>query len=97
MIDLNKEKPLALKDACLHRMLNRPNISTIWRWITTGTRGVKLESVLIGGQRYTTDEAIQRFIKSLNSEQAVITDDAASRTDALRAQLRAAGVLSCRR
>ena len=97
MIDLNKEKPLSLKDACLHRMLNRPNISTIWRWITVGTRGVKLESVLIGGQRYTTDAAIQRFIRNLNTDQPAVTEDAASRTDALRAQLRAAGVLTCRR
>lgn len=97
MIDLNKEKPLSLKDACLHRMLHRPNISTVWRWITAGTRGVKLESVLIGGQRFTTDEAIQRFIKALNSEQPVVTHDVAARNEALRAQLRAQGVLSCRR
>lgn len=37
------------------------NLSTLWRWRTKGLRGQKLESIIIGGRRYTTKEALQRF------------------------------------
>lgn len=35
--------------------------STVYRWANKGTRGRKLESHLIGGIRYTTLEALERF------------------------------------
>ena len=34
------------------------------RWIRKGSRGVILESVLICGKRFTSREAVQRFIRS---------------------------------
>ncbi len=37
------------------------NQATGWRWIQRGCRGVKLESILVGGHRYTSLEALQRF------------------------------------
>ena len=40
----------------------RVHTATIWRWIQRGVRGVKLETVLIGGRRYTSREALQQFI-----------------------------------
>jgi transposase len=43
------------------------NVSTIWRWILRGVRGQKLESALIGGQRYTSEEAVQRFVENINA------------------------------
>lgn len=43
------------------------NISTGWRWILRGVRGHKLESALIGGQRYTSEEAFCRFIAAINA------------------------------
>jgi len=39
------------------------SLATCWRWIQRGCRGVKLESVLIGGKRYTSLEALQRFVE----------------------------------
>lgn len=42
-------------------LASRPNISTIHRWRLRGVRGIKLESIMIGGVRYTSDEALQRF------------------------------------
>jgi hypothetical protein len=39
----------------------KPAVSTIHRWRLRGCRGVKLESTHIGGVRYTSDEALQRF------------------------------------
>lgn len=35
--------------------------STVYRWVTKGTRGRVLESMLIGGVRFTTVEALNRF------------------------------------
>jgi hypothetical protein len=35
--------------------------STLWRWHIRGVRGVKLETLLVGGVRYTSTEAIRRF------------------------------------
>ncbi len=38
------------------------NVSTLWRWVQRGSHGVRLESVMIGGIRYTSREALERFV-----------------------------------
>ena len=44
----------------------RMSVGTIWRWCRRGVRnGIRLKSVLIGQQRYTTREWLQEFIDSL--------------------------------
>jgi len=40
----------------------QPHYRTLWRWCAKGLRGLRLESVFIGGTRYTTKEAIDRFV-----------------------------------
>jgi hypothetical protein len=72
MIDITKEQMLSLKMAA--RLIpgrdGKPvHLSTIWRWILKGRRGVKLESIVIGGSRFTSREAMTRFIEALNPEQ----------------------------
>ncbi len=42
-----------------------PHVSTIYRWRLRGIRGVKLETFLIGGRRYTSVEAIERFTERI--------------------------------
>jgi len=37
------------------------NVSTVWRWAKRGVRGIRLETIMIGGIRYTSVEALQRF------------------------------------
>ncbi len=44
------------------------NVSTVYRWTLRGVRGRRLESVRIGGSRYTSVEAISRWIRELNPE-----------------------------
>ncbi len=44
----------------------RPSRATMWRWYLRGCKGVKLETILIGGQRYTSKAAIERFIQDQN-------------------------------
>lgn len=39
-----------------------PSRATIWRWMLTGVRGRKLESIHIGGRRFTSEQAIARFL-----------------------------------
>ena len=45
----------------------RPNIATLWRWRTHGVRGVKLETILVGGRRYTSQEALERFSERITA------------------------------
>lgn len=40
----------------------RPNIGSLHRWRLKGVRGVRLETCLIGGSRYTSVEALQHFL-----------------------------------
>lgn len=61
MIDIQNETPVQFSDAPKH-VPGRPHIATIHRWRLRGVRGVKLESALVGGKRFTTLEAIERFI-----------------------------------
>jgi hypothetical protein len=84
MHDLMKERLLSLKEA-RHEFPRRPSIPTLWRWIINGVKGVQLESIVIGGRRYTTWEACLRFIAARN--QAAVTR--AEANDGRRRQLEA--------
>ena len=37
------------------------SVSTVWRWTLRGVRGVKLETLMVGGIRHTSREALQRL------------------------------------
>ena len=39
-----------------------PCNATLYRWSKRGVSGVRLETLLIGGILYTSEQAIQRFI-----------------------------------
>ena len=60
MINL-KETLIPLSEVPNH-LPGNPHIATIHRWIATGCRGIKLESLLVGGTRYTSTEALERFV-----------------------------------
>lgn len=62
-IDLTTETPIPINQAPKHYPSGRPNISTVYRHFTRGCRGVRLETFVEGGRRYTTIEAIARFIE----------------------------------
>ena len=63
MIDLTQERPLTFNEAAAFLPSgSRPNHSTWWRWWRHGVRGARLETVLVGGRRFTTAEAVLRFI-----------------------------------
>ena len=39
----------------------RPHVSTLHRWRLRGVQGVKLETIRIGGRRFTSLEALEQF------------------------------------
>jgi hypothetical protein len=66
MIDVMNEQLLTFSQAA-KALPNRPSVATIWRWATAGVRGIKLESILVGGTRYTSAERLQEFCDNLTA------------------------------
>ena len=69
MIDPNSETLLSLADAAptlpRRRGGKKPHVSCLYRWTTTGCKGVILESIQVGGTRCTSKEALARFFERL--------------------------------
>lgn len=65
-IDINSESLLTFSVAA-RSLPGQPHVSTIHRWRLRGVRGIKLETALIGGIRYTSREALQRFSMRLTA------------------------------
>ena len=68
------ETLISLTEACRHFPV-RCSRPTIERWLRKGSRGTVLESALICGKRYTSIEAINRFVRN----QLQVESDWASR------------------
>lgn len=89
-IDLTAESDslIALTDVPRHlpaRNGKRVHYSTVFRWATKGARGRLLESVMIGGVRFTTTHALNRFITGEGQESQRVAADAAVAHQALAA------------
>jgi hypothetical protein len=71
LIDPQKEELIPIKAVCgmfPGRSGKGISLSTVWRWIVRGQRGHKLASLVAGGQRYSSQEAVMRFLAELNAE-----------------------------
>lgn len=80
------------------------NVSTFYRHVFTGCKGIKLEHVRVGGHLYTSAEAVRRFAAALTARdadragapppQAVATIDPAAdrRANLVESRLVAAGL-----
>jgi len=70
-VDLAHEELLTLAEAAraLPRLRNerKVHVSTLYRWISRGVRGVRLEAVRLGRTLVTSREALQRFAERLNA------------------------------
>jgi Protein of unknown function (DUF1580) len=64
MIDLRVEDPISFGQAT-REYATHPSAATLWRWSLKGVQGVRLETAKIGGRRYTTIEALDRFAATL--------------------------------
>jgi Protein of unknown function (DUF1580) len=74
MVDFSKEITLPLSLAARRiprRRREKPvHVATLHRCATKGCRGIKLETLQIGGAKYTSIEALQRFFERLTSLEA---------------------------
>src|SRR5687768_13872166 len=70
---------------CLHP-------TTVERWRSRGLRGVVLESIKIGGARFTSEEAIVRFVERLSDSS--LGADAPRPSDIAHAHEQAEGALA---
>jgi hypothetical protein len=69
MIDTTTETLIRFQEAGRH-IPGNPCLSALHRWRMSGCRGVWLETILVGGKRFTSLEAIQRFIARQNPDQS---------------------------
>jgi hypothetical protein len=101
-IETSSEERLTLAQAGRHRRPPdaRPLApSTIFRWYTKGISGVRLETICIGGTRYTSVEALQRFFDAVTlarSTQDVAQEpiaDSGTRSAATKKRLQDAGLV----
>ncbi|MFC1597191.1 DUF1580 domain-containing protein [Planctomycetota bacterium] len=100
MIDPNCETLISLADAAkslpARRGGKRPHVSCLYRWTTTGCKGVVLESLQCGGTRCTSKEALARFFRALTySDSQHPTRSAVRRrraTEAAQRELKRQGV-----
>jgi hypothetical protein len=88
VLELETEHLLRLADAGQHlpprRGGRRPHPATFYRWAKAGLRGVRLETIRVGGSLCTSREALHRFCERLTeaegpSPQAPVPASPASR------------------
>ena len=66
-MDINKEPLLKLTQAARLVPPEGTHVNTLRRWINKGLKGVRLESVAIGGNIFTSEEALHRFLAEVNA------------------------------
>lgn len=76
----------------------RPNQSTIWRWMHKGIRGVRLETIAVGGRTCTTWKAYLAFANAIaggrgpTPSSATVSPRTVKRVRNARQVLEAAGI-----
>lgn len=66
--ELIGEDRIALNELALEL---RVDYSTVRRWILSGYQGARLASLRIGRKRYTTRQAVARFLAAINHEPGI--------------------------
>ena len=84
MIEIRREKVLTLQQAAANAKPKKVHVSTMHRWRLRGVRGVKLETALRGGQRVTSEEAIERFHQRVTAAADGQAPESHSRTSGAR-------------
>jgi hypothetical protein len=78
LLDVIKETVITFQEATeimpRRRRGRKPHISTLYRWSTSGCRGVVLDTVQVGATRCTSREALQRFFENLTISSRIVDD-----------------------
>lgn len=95
MIDHLTETLVNFQHAGRH-IPGNPALCTLHRWRMRGVRGSRLETLLVGGIRYTSTEAIARFIQSQNASEppapAITAKQRRTQAEAANRVLQEAGI-----
>lgn len=70
-INILTESVITLTEATRHlpnrRRGKKPHVATLYRWAHQGLRGIRLETIQVGGTLCTSHEALQRFFERLSN------------------------------
>jgi hypothetical protein len=66
--------------------------ATLWRWASRGLRGVRLETVRVGGTTCTSVEALRRFFARLGGGEAAPAAAPTARADRAAKELESLGI-----
>jgi len=88
MISVSHEDLIPLRDAPRH-LPSRANgkrlhVSAVYRWAKHGVKGIRLETVSIGGTTYTSAEALQRFADQLTARRSLHVEEPQTSSEARR-------------
>ena len=67
MFDVMTEQPIGLEEVAAVLpgcQGQRVAVNTVRRWARDGLRGIRLETVMVGGRRCTSRKSVQRFIEA---------------------------------
>ena len=93
---LADEKLLPLIQAVEQATGRRPHLSTVLRWCVRGSRGIRMESVMLGGRRMTTVAKVHRYIEATTAAADCATVPVETPKQADRRAKRAAELLAAR-
>ena len=95
MIDPATETLIRFQEAG-RRIPGNPSVCALHRWRLSGVRGAKLETLLVGGTRFTSVEAISRFIAAQNRDEqpapAITAKQRRTQAEAANRVLQEAGI-----
>lgn len=82
MIDPFDADLLSLADAAANLPSlkdGRPiHVTTLWRWARYGLRGIKLETIKIGGRVFTNRQSLQKFFADVAKASSLRSSSAAA-------------------
>ena len=55
------DEPLLTLTQAANSLPGKPHVSSLWRWCKRGVRGVRLETLVLAGRRYTSPRALEEF------------------------------------
>lgn len=64
MIDPLQEPLIPISEIGRSSLPRPPSPACLWRWHSKGVNGIRLETVRVGGRRYTTKSAWKKFIQA---------------------------------
>ena len=66
-LKLTDEKLHSLVEAVEKATGRRPHLSTCIRWCLRPSSGIRLESIILGGRRLTSEQAVIRYMEAITA------------------------------